>query len=629
MVAGHQRRMYFGGVALDEGLKVSSSGARPIDVARAALVEAGTMATAGDHAAARRQLKEAIVRFSGELLRDHHLRVDAFATACAALDLNVMAPFINGWLGTANWFRFGMDVSDGRRSQVVRWQIDDQEYSTICFDGSPQRPALERLLAVIPLLVAYRTHTDFLEGSISINLGDVGRLPGLAFCDNRPDFFLIPDAAFLLHRGYENMRAGPRSVMPPWSARKPIAIWRGGTSGRPADPSRGWRSLPRIMLCEIARDNPEIIDAGISHVVQANCPDAEQILRGDGFIRPFMPAIEFARYRYQIDIDGNTNSWPGLFQKLLTGSPVLKIASPRGYRQWYYDRLRPWVNVVPVETDMSDLVEKITWLRDHDEIARRIGQAGQRLALSLSYDKELRAGCGTISAALRFFASAEGSSPIAAGDNQNTEIRGYQVGTHWGTTIFGDPTSGHLRHGPAWVGPSNVTVVIEGDAAHFVLTKADGTREVIRFDPEGPIAIELHNSDRFDVATFRALLDNDQGRVGFYADGLLLCAEQDGRVTLSRRLLGPWERFELHEASLPEAWEDAAETAPLECTTREMEEMTVLVQHAESGDSIARGVSPDCHSSREIGSIEPRVPDWGESEAPSGWRGGSSRPSIR
>ena len=54
-------------------------------------------------------------------------------------------------------------------------------------------------------------------------------------------------------------------------------------------------------------------------------------------MRPYVPMTDFNKYKYQIDIDGNTNAWPGLFQKLLTGSPVLKVASPYGFRQWLYE----------------------------------------------------------------------------------------------------------------------------------------------------------------------------------------------------------------------------------------------------------------------------------------------------
>jgi hypothetical protein len=58
-----------------------------------------------------------------------------------------------------------------------------------------------------------------------------------------------------------------------------------------------------------------------------------------------------------IDIDGNANSWDGLFWKLLSNSVVLKVESNNS--QWYYSQLKPWHHFVPVKADLSDLVEKV------------------------------------------------------------------------------------------------------------------------------------------------------------------------------------------------------------------------------------------------------------------------------
>jgi hypothetical protein len=107
-----------------------------------------------------------------------------------------------------------------------------------------------------------------------------------------------------------------------------------------------------------------------------------------GFFRDWMPASGYAEYRVQIDIDGHTNSWPGLFQKLLTGSPVIKIASLGNYSQWYYDRLVPWSNYVPVAADMLDLVDKVRWLLHNDSEAEVIGQRGAELAHAMTYEAE-------------------------------------------------------------------------------------------------------------------------------------------------------------------------------------------------------------------------------------------------
>ena len=90
-----------------------------------------------------------------------------------------------------------------------------------------------------------------------------------------------------------------------------------------------------------------------------------------------------------MDIDGNSNAWSALFQKLLSGSVVLKVDSSSNFRQWYYDELIPWKNFVPIKSDMSDLIEKVHWLLDHDDEARQIGENGAKLAYQLTYEREL------------------------------------------------------------------------------------------------------------------------------------------------------------------------------------------------------------------------------------------------
>jgi Glycosyl transferase family 90 len=210
-----------------------------------------------------------------------------------------------------------------------------------------------RLMESLSLLAACRGAPD---GSVWFNLGDIGDIPGLAFCDMRPDFKLVPDSNYLISGGEKNLARYYLEHDIPWPERLPRALWRGMTTGAPAP--NGWRGLDRIALCELAALYPDRFDAGITGIVQIDDPDEVSAIRASGLMGAFMPPNQFHRYRYQIDIDGNTNSWSGLFQKLLTGSTVLKIASRGGFRQWYYDRLVPWHNFVPVAADLSDLVDR-------------------------------------------------------------------------------------------------------------------------------------------------------------------------------------------------------------------------------------------------------------------------------
>ena len=257
---------------------------------------------------------------------------------------------------------------------------------------------------IFPIFANYARNWPGVGGKVMFSNWDDALGAGLAMCSNRADCFLVPDNVFVPTRGYLDAKIDTKKLEIPWGERKPIAFWRGSTTGQPADRQIGWRSLPRLRLCELALEHPGLMDAGISQVIQISDPEASGVIQAAGLIRPYVPAREFNRYKYQIDIDGNTNAWPGLFQKLISGNPVLKVASPRGFRQWYYDRLIPWVNFVPIASDMNDLTDKIKWLQSHDDTARKIGERGQALALSMDDKSELARSNNVISAALHFFA---------------------------------------------------------------------------------------------------------------------------------------------------------------------------------------------------------------------------------
>ena len=247
---------------------------------------------------------------------------------------------------------------------------------------------ITRLLALFPLLQAFHASKYFSPGRLFINLDDSADAAGLAFCSNRDDTILIPDTDFLGTYGYRESRLDFMVNSPPWSMRKPIAFWRGTTTGVRIE--EAWQALPRLNLCALANQETtsSLFDVGVSSFAQVSKKEKNEII-ASGYLRAYRPMSISNQYQYQIDIDGNTNAWAALFQKLLSGSVVLKVASPGNFRQWYYDQLIPWKNFVPVRSDMSDLVEKIQWLLTHDDEAREIGINGAKLAYQLTYEQEL------------------------------------------------------------------------------------------------------------------------------------------------------------------------------------------------------------------------------------------------
>ena len=103
--------------------------------------------------------------------------------------------------------------------------------------------------------------------------------------------------------------------------------------------------------------------------------------------------------RFALDVDGNTNAWANLFQRLLLGCCVIKVASAGGFRQWYYDDLVAWRHYVPVKADMTDLREKIEWCRENLDQCEAIAAEGQKLALAMTFEREVARGVATINAA--------------------------------------------------------------------------------------------------------------------------------------------------------------------------------------------------------------------------------------
>jgi len=95
-----------------------------------------------------------------------------------------------------------------------------------------------------------------------------------------------------------------------------------------------------------------------------------------------------------------------------------------------------------------------------------------------------------------------------------------------------------------------VFLVVNGQVASLLRRGPDGTQHPISVRP----AVDLSQAsgaahvDDAPADAFHAV-DASGSAFGLMRDGLFLCAEADGRVTLSRQQLGPWEQFYPSEAS--------------------------------------------------------------------------------
>ncbi len=264
-----------------------------------------------------------------------------------------------------------------------------------CTEAMDQ-PFLYRMLyARLPAAIRIFLQTSADVRMVVADLSDGSDAPagGLAFCSCRDDVILVPDPVFVNSGGYAEFRR-PSSVLQ-WSRRHDIVLWRGTLTGngdlttktmRTDDP----RLRQRTRMCLILRSIPGT-DVKIRKVEGNASPIDRDRLARHGLLGGKIRQAVWGRYKFALDVDGHTNAWSNFFVRLLLGCCTLKIASEHGFRQWYYERLKPWEHYVPVRADMSDLIEKIDWCRGHDRECAEIASAGRAFAHAMTVEGEIDA----------------------------------------------------------------------------------------------------------------------------------------------------------------------------------------------------------------------------------------------
>ena len=148
----------------------------------------------------------------------------------------------------------------------------------------------------------------------------------------------------------------------PWKEKTEQLFWRGRDSRR-----------ERLDLVRLSKKHPENINASITAFFFFR--DQEEELGR----HPYVSFFDFFNYKYQMNLDGTVAAYRLPFL-LAGGSLVLKADSP--YYEHFYPSLAPWKHYVPVKADLSDLLEKIQWAKDHDDKAQDIARNAAQFARS-------------------------------------------------------------------------------------------------------------------------------------------------------------------------------------------------------------------------------------------------------
>lgn len=164
----------------------------------------------------------------------------------------------------------------------------------------------------------------------------------------------------------------------PWSEKEALVFWRGATTGGLYDLTN-WNTFPRSQLVLFSVQHPSLADAKFNTV---DSPQTDKSVRSlltkTQMVGSFVSIPKSLKYKYLVDVDGNTCTYPRCYWILRSNSVLFKHASAN--IQWFYDLLKPWENYIPIAEDFSDFEQHISWARNHDQEAKQIALNGRKCA---------------------------------------------------------------------------------------------------------------------------------------------------------------------------------------------------------------------------------------------------------
>lgn len=163
----------------------------------------------------------------------------------------------------------------------------------------------------------------------------------------------------------------------PWSAKRPVAVFRGSSTGTGTTIKTNQR-LKALAIADSERNGGRL-DVGITtwnlrprkHITSKYL---ETIERDSYPVANKMSLQEQSNFKYILTLEGHVAAYR-LSYELSSGSVVLLAESK--WKMWYYKFLQPYIHYVPVKEDLSDLLDKIDWCRDHDEQCRVIAESAK------------------------------------------------------------------------------------------------------------------------------------------------------------------------------------------------------------------------------------------------------------
>jgi hypothetical protein len=157
-----------------------------------------------------------------------------------------------------------------------------------------------------------------------------------------------------------------------WDKKQSQAYFRGALS-----------SQLRLEMFWLAEQKPEMFDLYVTFLDYFRIEQLPEKYRihNHGKVAKFYALCDQQQYKYMLSLDGLVSGWERFYQILYSESVPVLVESK--YSPIYQKYWVPYVHYVPVKADLSDLLERLEWLRTNDEKAKEIGLNGKSLYLKL------------------------------------------------------------------------------------------------------------------------------------------------------------------------------------------------------------------------------------------------------
>jgi len=163
------------------------------------------------------------------------------------------------------------------------------------------------------------------------------------------------------------------SVDTEWMNKKPIAVFRGSSTGCGT-------SADTNMRLKLATIKSDLLNVGITKYTENLKIDPKKGLSKTEKIVPVSSSLSWndqSKYKYIIHIDGNVLAYR-LLKSMLTGSAILRVKSD--YIHWLDDVMKPNKHYIEIKEDLSDIEDVIEWCKKNDAKCKKIAKRAHDFA---------------------------------------------------------------------------------------------------------------------------------------------------------------------------------------------------------------------------------------------------------